>query len=107
ISWPRRKWVPLAVAGASVLVWATGFLLITTSHQRTTWIGLGAWSVIGGLYAAFMIGRNGREYDRLTATLDENEARRAALEQEVARAKARSARTEAEQREALALYGLV
>ena len=107
ISWPRRTWAALAVAAGSAVVWASGFVLLATTHQRLVWYGLGAWSVFGGLCAAFVIARKGGEYDAIDQFIDERESKRAALEKVVAEARTRGAKTEAEQREVLALYGLV
>ncbi|MCX5790307.1 MAG: GGDEF domain-containing protein [Elusimicrobia bacterium] len=107
IAWPRRWWAALAVAAGSAAVWGSGFVLLTSAHQRQTWIGLGLWAIVGGLYTAYVIGRNGGEYDLIDEMLEEREAKRGALEKIVGEAKVRGAKTEAEQREVLALYGLV
>lgn len=107
ISWPRRRWAALGVAAGSAAVWLAGFVLVTTNHHRQLWIAMGVWSVVGGLYAAYVVARNAKEYDRFEAALAEREGRKAAMQKEVLVAKERGSRTEAEQREVLALYGLV
>ena len=107
LSWPRRRWVAFEVAVCSAAVWAAGFVLVSTTHGRELWTAMGAWSILGGLYSAYVVGRNANEYDRLDAALVERSTRRTALTAEVQQAKAKGSKTEAEQREVLALYGLV
>ncbi|MBI4424675.1 MAG: GGDEF domain-containing protein [Elusimicrobia bacterium] len=105
-SWPRRVWAAWAVAAASSAVWLAGFTVVAPG-QRRVWVGIGAWTLFAAAYAAYVVSRNGAEYDRLEAALEQTRKRRDALREEVDRAKALGSKTEAESREVLALYGLV
>ncbi|MBI4347676.1 MAG: GGDEF domain-containing protein [Elusimicrobia bacterium] len=107
VSWPRRRWAALELTVCAALVWAAGFALVSTAHGRELWIATGAWTVLGGLYAVYVVSRNAGEYDRLEAAVAERGTRKDALQREVAQAKAKGSKVEAEQREVLALYGLV
>jgi diguanylate cyclase (GGDEF)-like protein len=75
--------------------------------QRVFWVGSGLWSLLVTLYAAYVVERNAGEYDRLSALKVGRQKRRGELSLRIAEIRTHSLQVEAEQREVLALYGLV
>ncbi len=105
-AWPRRRWACWASAGAAGVLWLAGFLWMPEGG-RALWAGAGIWSMAACFYASFVITRNAAEYERSAALRSEREAKAKELTAKAAEGKARSKGIESEQREVLALYGMV
>ena len=105
-SWPSRRWAanlaPL-VAGAS---WFSAAIMADVS-VRSAWFAAGAGLVVATLYIRFSVDRDGSDYEVLSDRLKKRETHRATVFENLKGTKARSKDIEVEQREVLALYGMV
>jgi diguanylate cyclase (GGDEF)-like protein len=105
-SWPSRRWAATAGAAASVIAWGVGAVLIEP-RLTSLWLVSGAVLASAGLYVRFMIGRDASDTAQLSARLKKREGDRATVLGNLKAAKERSRDIEVEQREVLALYGMV
>ncbi|MFA6030731.1 MAG: diguanylate cyclase [Elusimicrobiota bacterium] len=105
-AWPRRRWMSWAGAIVCFLLWGAGFAHVSAAAVAL-WVGVGAWSMLACLYAAYVVERNAAEYGRLSAMLEGRSQKRGALQAQVAGSRGKSREIETEQREVLALYGMV
>lgn len=106
LSWPRRAWAPWACGGGAGLLWLGGLPFVDAA-LRMQWAVAGATCLAACFYAGFVAARNASEYERLGAAFAK---RRETCEETTGKleaAKVRSKDVETEQREVLALYGMV
>ncbi|PCI40578.1 MAG: hypothetical protein COB53_00880 [Elusimicrobia bacterium] len=105
-SWPTRKWAatvsPIAAGGA----WLGGVLL-TGVDAPIAWFVAGIAFVVASIYIRFMVDRDAADYAVLSEQQKKREARRAIVFDNLKATKLRSKDIEIEQREVLALYGMV
>ena len=108
VSWPRRAWASWIVAGIILALWVGGFAFVGAEETaRLSWIGVGAWGLFGGLYASYVVGRNASDYAGLETLLKERKDKKDSLQKSVGGAKSHGSVTESEQKEVMALYGMV
>ncbi|MDE2291335.1 MAG: hypothetical protein KGL53_04570, partial [Elusimicrobia bacterium] len=109
VAWPRRSWAAAAawacVAAAGGL-WLVGLPLVDTS-LRLPWCAAGAACLGACLYSVFLVGRNAGEYERVASALEARRKTSADTAANLAAARTRAKDVEVEQREVLALYGMV
>lgn len=106
LSWPRRRWAAWAAAGACAVLWAAAHALIGP-ELRTLWAVAGVVALSACFYATYLIVRNVAEYARLEEELSSREEGCKKVAEALGAAKIRSRDIEAEQREVMALYGMV
>ncbi|MCH9057656.1 MAG: GGDEF domain-containing protein [Planctomycetes bacterium] len=71
------------------------------------WAAAGIFSVGACFYASYVVGRDNDEYDRLDSALRKRTERHAAVRDQVRSSKQRIQKIETEQREVLAIYGMI
>ncbi|HBL17298.1 MAG: hypothetical protein A2X36_05935 [Elusimicrobia bacterium GWA2_69_24] len=106
ISWPRRRLAAWVAAGGCLVLW---LLMVPVAEPalRRPWALAGLGSLFACFYATFVVLRNSREYERLDSQLNGRRTNRDKLRQSLDAAQSRSRDIETEQREVLALYGMV
>lgn len=104
-SWPRRRWAGWAAAGGCLALWLAGFAG-PARGEALLWAVAGPCSLLACFYAAYVVGRNADEYDRLQGIRTRKAGRREELAGKVEAVKSRIREVETEQREVLALYGM-
>jgi len=105
-SWPRRQWAAWAAAGVCVFLAGAAFPFDERGFLLP-WAAASTANLLLCLYAAYVVGRNSSEYARLDSLLGGRKARSAKLKKSLDEAKSRSRDVENEQREVMALYGMV
>ncbi|MBI3298826.1 MAG: GGDEF domain-containing protein [Elusimicrobia bacterium] len=106
LSWPRRAWASWACAGGAGLLWLGGMAAIDAG-LRMQLAAAGAASLAACFYAGYVASRSAAEYARIDAGFAKRKSTRDELKGGLAAAKARAKDIETEQREVLALYGMV
>ena len=106
LAWPRRRWAVWGGAGLALAVWAAG-LGAVEAGERASWLLVGIWSLGACAYVSYVVTRNVSECDSLEALVAARSAERDRLAAELLRSRSRSKDIETEQREVLALYGMV
>lgn len=104
-SFPRRRWGAWAATLACLGTWVAGF--IGASDAPSAWLVAGVYALSACFYADFVVSRSVEQYEGLEGLLSSRRERAARLAKELAEAKARSRDIETEQREVMALYGIV
>jgi diguanylate cyclase (GGDEF)-like protein len=105
-SYPRRPMAAVAALAASLGA-AAAFLLLTPEPGRLQAAVIAAWSVLGAVCALLLSRRAVAGYEKVLAGLQSVRAKRAAVAEELAAIKTAGTRTEREQKESLALYGMI
>lgn len=106
LSWPRRTWAPWACAGGAAALWLGG-LPFVAPELRAPWLVAGAACLAACFYGGRVVSRNALEYDRWDSELKQKRKARDETVANLAAAKSRAKDVETEQREVLALYGMV
>ncbi|OIO04235.1 MAG: hypothetical protein AUJ52_15690 [Elusimicrobia bacterium CG1_02_63_36] len=106
LSWPSRRWAADAGVAVSAACWLAAAVLLDPG-LRGSWLISGAVLIAAGIYIRFAIGRDAADTALLANRLSKREKDRAAIFANLKAAKERSRDIEVEQREVLALYGMV
>ena len=105
-AWPRRRWASWAAGVACFTLWLSGFAGPGAALGRL-WTLAGLYSLAACFYASYVVGRNAKEHERDSGMLAHRVKLRKDLTAGVEQAKVRIRNVETEQREVLALYGMV
>ncbi|MDD5656068.1 MAG: GGDEF domain-containing protein [Elusimicrobia bacterium] len=106
LSYPRRQWAAAGGLGAAA---AAALLLVSAAgpQGRVAASLCAGWGILGGAYALLLCRRSRAERAGQLEALEQTRRRREAAALQVAQVKAAGLRTEREQKETLALYGMI
>jgi diguanylate cyclase (GGDEF)-like protein len=105
-AYPRRRWAAGAAAGASLIYWLVGFIVLRGAGMPL-WTAAGVFCVGTCFYASYVVRRNSDEYDTLDETVVQRKEKQGQLQAQVVGLKHRIGQIETEQREVLALYSMI
>lgn len=103
-SWPRRRGAALVVVVGAGGLWLYG---APTASHPLGWGAAGVWAVLSGLFALYVVSRNDEEHRKIDETVEQKRTRREHLTKQVSEARGFAVKAEVEQKEVMALYGMV